>query len=533
MLNFMMKQGQIPTTVVVIDIGVWLNHASGIFRVLQPVKNKESTLNLVRDRGLCRDWTFAARLGGDSEEPKQFRCSGVENELLRPKPTNPVLIVGSSEASLELSRIFMNSRISSRHRPDIPFGSKHSHAEQDDVKVLVVIVTYSCQKDSVNYENQSLYQQVALLRSARKELSCFVLLLDGVELSRAASSSMAGCVFMRRSSPIRYSVSLDADIPSQQDISKLVENVGIIVWPAGDRTRVPMAKCYLRLKFKVPTPDRNYSFPSHYHQRTKICLCVPTITPPGVSKVSALPFINTFLPSLVASISDDFSFENYIFVVYVAYDQGDPLYDKNRSLIEQHTKDQTFNRPIFLKFYRMPPSKVISSCFSETYDTTQGGIAFLWNSLMAAAWQDGCDYFYQSNDDVQFVTRAWAKTFVETLQTSLVRANFGVVGAVDLNNNLVLTQSFVHRTHQHIFSSHFPMTIKNWHLDDWISQVYPENATFRLKNVFIKNTNMYAECREDKTWYENEVLRGRRLIQDWMKMAENDDEKGKKFRSAA
>ena len=220
MLNFLMKRGQIPATIVVIDIGVWLNHASGIFRVLQPVKNNESTLNLVRDRGLCRDWMFAATLSGNSEEPKPFGCSDVENKLLRPKPSNPVLIVGSSEASLELSRIFMNSRISSRHRPDIPFGSEHSYAEQD-VKVLVV-VTCSGQRNSVNYENQSLYQQVALLRSARRELSCFALLLDGVELSRAASSSMAGCVFMRRSSPIRYSVSLDADIPPQQDISKLV-----------------------------------------------------------------------------------------------------------------------------------------------------------------------------------------------------------------------------------------------------------------------------------------------------------------------
>eukprot|EP00960_Hanusia_phi_P043135 755877-Hanusia_phi.AAC.6 len=128
---------------------------------------------------------------------------------------------------------------------------------------------------------------------------------------------------------------------------------------------------------------------------------------------------------------------------------------------------------------------------------------------MAAAWHDGCDYFYQSNDDVQFVTKAWARIFVETLKMNSFRTNFGVVGALDLNNNLVLTQSFVHRTHQQIFGSHFPMTIKNWHLDDWISQVYPQNSTFR-----------YAECREDKRWYENEVFRGRRLIENWMRLTD-------------
>jgi hypothetical protein len=46
-------------------------------------------------------------------------------------------------------------------------------------------------------------------------------------------------------------------------------------------------------------------------------------------------------------------------------------------------------------------------------------------------------------------------------------ANYGVVGGLDLNSHLVLTQSLVHRTHQTMFGSHLaPTTINNWHLDD-------------------------------------------------------------------
>ena len=45
------------------------------------------------------------------------------------------------------------------------------------------------------------------------------------------------------------------------------------------------------------------------------------------------------------------------------------------------------------------------------------------------------------------------------MQASPLRANFGVAGAVDDNNELVMTQSLVHRTHQHIFGRHFPQVV--------------------------------------------------------------------------
>ena len=86
---------------------------------------------------------------------------------------------------------------------------------------------------------------------------------------------------------------------------------------------------------------------------------------------------------------------------------------------------------------------------------------------MKTAYADGCDYLYQSNDDVSFVSSGWASHFVDVLRASPLRANYGVVGGLDLNKHLVLTQSLVHRTHQTMFGSHLaPTTINNWHLDD-------------------------------------------------------------------
>ncbi|KAJ1483771.1 hypothetical protein T484DRAFT_1799057 [Baffinella frigidus] len=89
---------------------------------------------------------------------------------------------------------------------------------------------------------------------------------------------------------------------------------------------------------------------------------------------------------------------------------------------------------------------------------------------------------YQSNDDVEFVTPGWAPQFVSIISPpeGRARSRLGVVGARDLNNGLVMTQSFVHRTHHEVFGAHFPSTIKNWHLDDWISTVYGAARTHHL-----------------------------------------------------
>ena len=138
---------------------------------------------------------------------------------------------------------------------------------------------------------------------------------------------------------------------------------------------------------------------------------------------------------------------------------------------------------------------------------------------MKAAYADGCDYLYQSNDDVSFVSSGWASHFVDALRASPLRANYGVVGGLDLDNHLVLTQSLVHRTRQTMFGRHLPPTINNWHLDDWISTLYGPRATSHLRHVHMRNTNKfgtrYSECREDEKWLRKERERGQRTLARW------------------
>ncbi len=39
--------------------------------------------------------------------------------------------------------------------------------------------------------------------------------------------------------------------------------------------------------------------------------------------------------------------------------------------------------------------------------------AYMSCSLNERAIKDGCEYIYQSNDDVEFITRGWAQKFVK------------------------------------------------------------------------------------------------------------------------
>jgi hypothetical protein len=201
--------------------------------------------------------------------------------------------------------------------------------------------------------------------------------------------------------------------------------------------------------------------------------------------VLRLPLLDILVRSLVRSVSLEGGGDldpSLAFVVYVAYDEGDRLYDLRGSQVWAALDNMTQASSVRVHRFKLPPTK--------------GGIAHLWNALMLAAWQDGCEYMYQSNDDVEMVTPGWASKFVDTLRASPMRSNYGVVGGLDENNHLVLTQSFVHRTHQEIFGRHFPQTIKNWHLDDWISTLYGPEATFHLKSgdnrVLIRNTNAFG-----------------------------------------
>lgn len=114
---------------------------------------------------------------------------------------------------------------------------------------------------------------------------------------------------------------------------------------------------------------------------------------------------------------------------------------------------------------------------------------------------DGCDYFYQVNDDLRFIDTEWAEHFVGLLANNPVHPNLGAVGPHDNGNSRIFTQSFVHRTHYKIFGFLYPPTFKNWFSDDWITVVYDKVKSSFFTKKKVHNTNSvgtrYENCGEE------------------------------------
>ena len=85
--------------------------------------------------------------------------------------------------------------------------------------------------------------------------------------------------------------------------SAVASMIGQSVWPYGDKRRVVMHQCGLRLRW----PPGHAARRTHAHAParaapTRICFAVPTLSPPGVRRASELPLVRTFVSSLLASV---------------------------------------------------------------------------------------------------------------------------------------------------------------------------------------------------------------------------------------
>lgn len=118
-------------------------------------------------------------------------------------------------------------------------------------------------------------------------------------------------------------------------------------------------------------------------------------------------------------------------------------------------------------------------------DIEKGHLSKAWNILFKKAYDDNYDYFYQCGDDIDFNNN---KNYFVKLITILRRQNnYGVTGALCLQRNDILTQSFVSRRHMELFGFYFPEEIRNWFVDDWISNIYKEQYYKPYNGGKIKN----------------------------------------------
>jgi hypothetical protein len=161
--------------------------------------------------------------------------------------------------------------------------------------------------------------------------------------------------------------------------------------------------------------------------------------------------------------------KDYNYTFYIGYDEDDRIYSNNS---EQQ----------IIKLFKTVFTNVTFH-FIPFKNITKGHVTKMWNILFKQAYDDGCDYFFQCGDDIDFKTKNWVKDCVNVLHEN---HNIGLSGPLN-NNNRILTQAMVSRKHMEIFGYFFPEEIMNWCCDDWYNYVYQPNYFYPLKEHFCSN----------------------------------------------
>lgn len=159
----------------------------------------------------------------------------------------------------------------------------------------------------------------------------------------------------------------------------------------------------------------------------------------------------------------------YNYVFYIGYDNDDALFTKEEE-----------------RAYLLEMVKDVSNVqfkFTEFEDIPKGHVTKMWNILFKKAFEDGCEYFYQCGDDINFNSANWVKDSIHVLRRN---NDIGIAGPLN-NNGRILTQVMVSRRHMHIFGFFFPEEIINWCCDDWYNYVYYPKHFFPLTQHFCSN----------------------------------------------
>lgn len=234
----------------------------------------------------------------------------------------------------------------------------------------------------------------------------------------------------------------------------------------------------------------------------------------NLQTVQDIWFFHSSLPSFFDTVHKDSKWlPKNRFYFYFGYDKYDSFYDnlqnvtafiyKFRSLVQ----DRGYSESFFL-------AKMM--CFSGTSSSP----THVWNRLFEKSYAEGCDYFFQVGDDINYKTLDWDRDFIFTLTHNKYGRNIGVCGPLDLGYPKLITQSFVSRIHMEIFGTMFPWVFKNCYMDNWISKVYGAVWTFLLKEHQIYNefwVPRYQRYMKSREYLEDEILLWRKNIDMYCK----------------
>ena len=239
-----------------------------------------------------------------------------------------------------------------------------------------------------------------------------------------------------------------------------------------------------------------------------VCICTTT-RGLKIGKLEDLTLFKQLMPSIAETAE-----EGYEYWVYLLYDVGDAFFDQadNLQMVEAWF-DKHVVKPMLER-------KIYGRLVLCRYDNQAKKPGPAFNYITHLAYIDGSDYIYRINDDTYFVS-PYTSHFINALQA--MGPPYGAVGPLCREGNTwILTHDFVHRIHHEVMQFwHYPPTLTDWWMDDWISRVYGRQRTKRVDQVIVKHMMMSHGTRYSVNWEHStlvgtEVELGRQKVELWM-----------------
>lgn len=180
--------------------------------------------------------------------------------------------------------------------------------------------------------------------------------------------------------------------------------------------------------------------------------------------VDILPVLATLLPSFLPTAQP-----NHIYRFYLAFDAVDPIFSDAgvRQRVEAAAQAlfaaedaRRWHPDGYVPGRTVDGSTLLMSMHWVRCDYA-GKPAWAHSDAIMAAFREGADYAFRTNDDTAFPPQPdWADRFIADLRSRSPVANLGVVGpSCGRGNTDILTHDFVHRTHAAIFNFHYPRSL--------------------------------------------------------------------------
>ena len=237
---------------------------------------------------------------------------------------------------------------------------------------------------------------------------------------------------------------------------------------------------------------------SHSEPTAKVCVVTASTSRGNRASPYKSPLATYCIPSLVKSIQPVFTYN-----LFVGYDMDDLHFanDTRRRELE------LLARPVQVRW-----------CVVDNPSRKPGPV---FNNASAQAIHEGCDYLYRVNDDSEMQTE-WTGEFIKAL-SDMQPANVGVAGPTCMQGNTaILTHDFVHKTHHAIFGFHYPPTLTDWWLDDWITSVYGPDRTRKLPHVSVWHhleDTRYTVTFSNKEKLHHEITLGQQQLASYLHQA--------------